>query len=125
VLAFDSGLFSFRDLHLPRRLPSRQPTSLLFTLITNPKSAASKARAEPLSRLARSTHVRFLVFSRWAVQAAEVYLDDVYVGSGRRSGDEQVPLYTVEWDPKRFATGVHTIKVIVKVVFCFLVFHFL
>lgn len=111
IMAFDSGLFTFRDVKF---MKNSRP-NVLFTLITNPKNIQAKARHEPLSRPARSSHIRFLVFAKFPVQAAQVYLDGVHIGDGRRVSDESVPLYTIEWTPAIFSQGIHTIKIAVKV----------
>ncbi|KAM3594319.1 uncharacterized protein V6R79_005738 [Siganus canaliculatus] len=103
VLAFDHDLLSFSDLRF-EQWPA--------VLITNPKDAQYlHPGVEPLGRIRRSTHIRILAFSEAAITAVHVSVDGEPLGKGHSAGG---PLYVLLWDPSRYLTGVHTIRVKVE-----------
>ena len=114
-MAFDAGLFSFRDVDLYSHYPHSDSKSKIFTLITNPKSIQSKSlnRREPYSRIRQSTHIRVLVFSEHKIKSVQVYIDNVLLGNANQLRDDS-NLYTLEWTPLDYLTGVHKIKVIAQ-----------
>ena len=63
---------------------------------------------------------RILVFSQRVVTNVEVYIDGTHVG---RAEQAKGPLYTLPWDPESFSTGLHTLRVQVKVIQCLKVGH--
>lgn len=111
LMAFDSGLFSFKDFTL-----SKNGENSLFTLITNPKNILAKARHEKLNKINHSSHIRFLVFAKNQIKSAKVWIDDVLIGNAKLVDDKSVPLFTIPWNPDEFKSGVHHIKVIVEVI---------
>lgn len=100
VLAYDHDILSFVDVEM-----GKWPVILL----TNPKNCRFLSELEPIQRMAKSTHIRILIFSPSRVLRVTVYID------GREIGDaQQVPnsnLYVTRWVPERFARGVHKIMV--------------
>ncbi len=61
---------------------------------------------------------RILVFDVSDVEQVRVAVDGAFLGDARRRGDEDdagVPLYTLRWQPTRYATGTHTLSVTVVV----------
>ena len=109
-MAFDSGLFSFRDISF-----DENEHNSLFTLITNPKNLLSKTRHEPLNKINHSSHIRFLVFAKYEIKRAQVWIDQVFIGNAKIVSDKNVPLFTIAWNPDEFMSGVHHIKVVVEV----------
>jgi hypothetical protein len=112
-MAFDSGIFSFRDIYTSVR---RTGTAGIFTLITNPKDILAKTRHEPAHKPLASTHIRLLIFSEHAITSAQVFVDETLCGEAvRATGGDAPPLYTVPWRPEEYAEGVHSIRAIVTV----------
>lgn len=114
ILAFDGGLLSFRDFKFSQSDPNKND---LYILITNPKNIQFKAlkNREPLHRMRTSTHIRVLIFSKNPVLSVKVLIDDVNVGQAKRASPDG-PLYSLEWNPYQYKTGVHKIKVVVEVI---------
>ncbi|XP_030642439.1 transmembrane protein 62 isoform X2 [Chanos chanos] len=103
ILAFDHDLLSFSDLTF-----EEWPV----VLITNPKEAQYlHPGLEPFGRIRSSTHIRILVFSTAPITAVYVSVDGLPMGKGHSVGG---PLYVLSWDPSKYATGLHTIKVKVE-----------
>ncbi|TRY56232.1 hypothetical protein DNTS_028551 [Danionella cerebrum] len=103
ILAFDHDLLSFSDLTF-EDWPA--------VLITNPKDVQYlQPGAEPLGRIRSSTHIRVLTFSESPITAVYVSVDGVSLGKAVSTGG---PLYVVLWDPARYTTGLHTIRVKVE-----------
>ncbi len=106
LMAYDHDLFSFTDQTL-----NEWP----LVLITNPKDAHfNVAHREPTGRMRRSTHVRILAFSLSRISSVRAWVDGTLLPSPTPtlgSGS----LYTTPWEPGRFAHGLHTISVSVKV----------
>lgn len=129
VLAVDHDLLSFADLKF-----EQWPV----VLVTNPKDAQyMHPGAEPLGRVRRSTHIRFvcsenasvsrrrvlqrgdgvpfnriLAFSEAPITAVHVSVDGDPLGKGHPAGG---PLYVLPWDPSLYLRGLHTIQVKVEV----------
>lgn len=114
-MAFDAGLFTFRDVLFKPKKSNDDSTTPIFTLITNPKNLLAKTRYEPFGRVKLSSHIRFLVFAEYEVTSAHVSLDGVFIGNARRVADKSVPLYTLQWKPEMFENGIHVIEVVVEV----------
>ena len=108
-MAFDAGLFSFRDITLNKNVTA----SSIFTLITNPKDLASKNRHDPWYKLKRSTHIRLLVFSKLSIKSVHVYLDSKLLGQAKRHPINKT-LFLLEWNPDEYAKGIHQIHVVVE-----------
>ena len=115
-MAFDAGLFSFRDISTNPK--HAKPTSI-FTLITNPKDILAKTRQEPSNRPLNSTHIRLLIFSQYTIINAEIFVDEVLIGKADRMTDDinAPPLYTILWRPGMYSKGVHSIRAVVIVWF--------
>ncbi|RNA06800.1 BRO1 domain-containing BROX, partial [Brachionus plicatilis] len=109
ILAFDSGIFSFRDFKVSSNLNKNS----IFILITNPKDIQFKTNREPFYRARYSTHIRFLVFSRHRISSAKVFIDDLPKGQAVRANNSEF-LFTLEWNSFEYSSGVHKIKVIVQ-----------
>ncbi|CAN7993487.1 unnamed protein product, partial [Ixodes pacificus] len=101
LAAVDHGLFSFVDVTY-KQWP--------IILVTNPKSALlSMPSIEPLGRMARSTHVRVLVFSPEPVAQARFSVDGKGWASLRHVNGS--PLWVAPWAPQRFTNGLHELHV--------------
>lgn len=109
ILAFDSGIFSFRDFKLKKNLDK----NTIFILITNPKDFQFKTEREPFYRARYSTHIRFLVFSRHQIASAKVFVNDLPKGRAIKANNSDY-LYTLEWNAFEYSTGVHKIRVVVE-----------
>ncbi|RWS09024.1 transmembrane protein 62-like protein, partial [Dinothrombium tinctorium] len=100
IAAIDHGLFSFNDVQF-----NKWPV----ILITNPKAALfSMPGIEPLHRIKTSTHIRVLVFSIHPISSVLVKIDD---SSWKEMWLSSNSLYVLEWDPKEYDSGLHTITV--------------
>lgn len=101
VAAVDHGLFSFVDVRY-REWP--------IILVTNPKSSVMAIPSvEPLRRIARSTHIRVLVFSPVPVPQVRCSIDDGPWRSLKQVGDG--PLWVAPWDTQEVSGGLHTLTV--------------
>ncbi|RMX57380.1 hypothetical protein pdam_00016016 [Pocillopora damicornis] len=104
VMAIDHDMFSFVDVRL-----NKWPV----VLITNPKDAHYiMPPYEPLGRIRKSSHIRFLAFSPAPVVSAIIEIDG-------KPLDSQVThvkgaLYACRWDPEDFSSGIHSITVRVQ-----------
>ncbi len=115
-MAFDAGLFSFRDIYTGHKNGRYISQKSIFTLITNPKDILAKTRREPSLRPLQSTHIRLLIFSKNPNVTAHIFLDETLIGEATRvNGDDQPPLYTIPWNPETYSQGVHTIRALVTV----------
>ena len=106
LLALDHDIFSFTDTRL-----DQWP----LVLLTNPKDAHFVVPTrEPSGKMSHSTHIRLLAFSPAPLMEMSVWVD------GERLDDPQPtsagsPLFTVPWQPEKYAFDLHTIRVSVKV----------
>lgn len=105
ILAVDHDLLSFTD---------EQLGNWPLVIITNPKHALFLSPKEPTSQIAKSTHIRILVFSPDKVEEVTVYIDNSYVGKAEHI---EGPLFVLKWEPSKYDTGLHNIKVTVEDVF--------
>jgi len=102
LLAVDQQFLSFTDLRFgqwPVILPTL-PKNSEFLLV----------KKEPDFKESEWNKIRILVFSPSKITSVKVYLDDsedelVAVQQG------QGPLYTCTWNPKKYRTGLHTMRV--------------
>ncbi|KAI0220414.1 Transmembrane protein 62 [Lamellibrachia satsuma] len=100
VFAVDHDLFSFVD---------KTFGSWPVVLITNPKHAQFNVPLhEPLGRMARSTHIRILVFSNVTTRSVRITIDNVNIGDAYHVDG---PLYVLPWKPSNYATGIHQMEV--------------
>ncbi|XP_065919104.1 transmembrane protein 62-like isoform X2 [Dysidea avara] len=100
VLAFDHDLLSFSDVYL-----KDQPV----IVITNPKHHQFVSPShEPVNRIARSTHIRVLVFSPDPIVSVNISLDDKDIGVMHHVTG---PLYVLKWDPVQYK-GLHYVTVV-------------
>lgn len=104
VLAIDHDIFSFVDVRL---------NTWPVVLITNPKDAHYiMPPHEPLGRMMKSTHIRFLVFSPVPITSATVEIDGYPLTNIATHVDG--PLFVCQWNPDDFSTGIHSISVNVQ-----------
>ena len=105
LLAIDHDLFSFTDTRL-----DQWP----LVLITNPKDAHFVVPSrEPSGRMTHSTHIRLLAFSPEPISEVRVWVNGERLGDPRATSGG--PLFTVPWQPEKYAFDLHTIRVSVKV----------
>jgi hypothetical protein len=111
-MAFDAGLFSFNDFTLSKNHNKNN----IFILVTNPKDIQFKTtnNREPLERMTYSSHIRFLIFSKYDVLSAKVFIDDFKLGQGVRVKPDK-PLYVLKWDPSHYRKNYHKLKIVVEV----------
>jgi hypothetical protein len=115
-MAFDSGLFSFRDVDLwSSEKRSEKKRTNIFTLITNP-SFTHRPQHLIRHRIKHSTHIRFLVFSKYKIKSAQVFLNDKKLGEAEQSSSSyNKNLFTIKWTPKELDSKEwHLVKIIVK-----------
>ncbi|XP_029197493.2 transmembrane protein 62-like [Acropora millepora] len=104
VLAIDHDIFSFVDVRL---------NTWPIILITNPKDAHYVMPPhEPLGRMRKSTHIRFLAFSPAPIASATVEIDGSIFSNV--ATHVKGPLFVCQWNPDVFSTGIHSITVKVK-----------
>ncbi|KAK2567595.1 Transmembrane protein 62 [Acropora cervicornis] len=104
VLAIDHDIFSFVDVRL---------NTWPIILITNPKDAHyAMPPHEPLGRMRKSTHIRFLAFSPAPIASATVEIDGSILSNV--ATHVKGPLFVCQWNPDVFSTGIHSITVKVK-----------
>ena len=109
LLVFDHDLFSFTDTNL-----NKWP----LVLITNPKDVQfALPSREPLGRMLHSTHIRFLAFSAHTLTSVRVWVDGeaLPVPPLSKLAVDGGPLYAMPWSPEVYQSGIHLIKVMVKV----------
>jgi hypothetical protein len=104
LAAIDHNLFSFIDFKF-----NEWP----IILITNPQNSLySMPKLEPLHRIANSTHIRVLVFSKTTISSVEFRIDgNDWTEMRHISG----PLYVYEWNPNDYNSGLHLIEVMANV----------
>ncbi|XP_069117424.1 transmembrane protein 62-like isoform X1 [Argopecten irradians] len=102
VLAIDHDMISFTDEHF---------NNWPVILVTNPKHAMYMSDKEALDRPVNSTHIRILIFSPDEITTADVYIDDVYVGSAHHI---EGPLFALPWQPLKYGKGIHKLRVVVQ-----------
>lgn len=100
VAAIDNDLFSFIDVSMHTKP---------IILITNPKDARYLQEHEPVYKMKESTHIRMLIFSPKQIQKIEIHIDDEKLDNPFSQITEH--LFVVEWDPKKYISGVHNISV--------------
>lgn len=104
VVAVDHDILSFVDVRL---------NTWPVVLITNPKDAHYiMPPHEPLGRMRKSTHIRFLAFSPASMTSATVEIDGYPLSSPVTQVDG--PLFVCQWNPDDFSTGIHSITVKVQ-----------
>ncbi|PFX23311.1 Transmembrane protein 62 [Stylophora pistillata] len=104
VMAIDHDIFSFVDVRL-----NKWPV----VLITNPKDAHYIMPShEPLGRIRKSTHIRFLAFSPVPIVSATVEIDGKPLSL--QVTHVKGALYACRWDPEDFSSGIHSITVRVQ-----------
>ncbi len=80
-------------------------------LITNPKDARYVLPGkEPLGRMQKSTHIRFLVFSSAPILDVHFSIDGervdgkaVFIGTESAKRGDHLPLWAIQWNPERYA----------------------
>ena len=102
IAAVDHGLFSFNDVKFP---------TWPLILITNPKDAKfAMPKLEPIDLIAKSTHIRALVFSTSSIVHVEASIDGGD-WSNMMSVSSSSPLFVLPWTPDNYKEGIHTISV--------------
>ena len=105
VAVLDHVLFSFVDVQ-----HGRWPV----VVVTNPKPALTvQPSKEPYHSVLNSTHIRMLIYSPTSIRQCQVRIDDGPWTECHLSGTKQ-PLYTAQWKPDDYASGMHTIRVRVR-----------
>lgn len=125
IVAVDHDLISFVDAELPldeiRSLPNPEPLPLddqghvqwpekistpPIILITNPKDGRyALLEKEPLKRIRKSSHIRFLIFSEQEPEDLQV---SIFVDDRRHPfrvefvGTREMPLWVSSWEPNDF-----------------------
>lgn len=102
MMAFDHDIFSFVDAFV-----GKWP----IVLVTNPKDARFLVPSrEPYQRMARSSHIRMLVFSPLKIVSIELEID------GHKHfppyAVDDGPLYVSPWQPSNYEFGLHTLQVV-------------
>ncbi|KAG1682030.1 Transmembrane protein 62 [Nymphon striatum] len=101
VAAIDHNMLSFVDVKF-----GEWP----IILITNPKHAGYiSPNVEPIYRIAKSTHVRILVFSPFNITSVNVNIG--LGGSWQRAYSNGHPLYVLPWNPSKYKSGLHNLHV--------------
>lgn len=116
IAAIDGGLFTYEDFNY------FTDNNIPLIVITNPRKVLHQMEhLEPYWRTARSTHIRALVFSNKTLTSVKAYISDQSAYSLSKEVEEldmrhvQGPLWVVEWDPQKYAKGLHYITVIAHV----------
>lgn len=103
-MAFDHDLFSFIDVAL-KKWP--------LILVTNPKNAEFLAPTrEPTKRMLNSSHIRILVFSTTSIELISLEIDGFTLPSP--VAVDNGPLYVTPWQPSKYYSGLHHMKVTAK-----------
>ena len=106
-MAYDHDLLSFTDVSL---------NDWPVILVTNPKDAHFIVPSrEPTGRMRHSSHVRFLAFSPSPISSVGVWVDGMPLPPPTPTPSGGGSFFTAPWEPKKFAKGLHTITVAVKV----------
>ena len=88
----------------------------IYILITNPKDFQFKSsRESSIKQVKYSTHIRFLIFSKYQIKNANVFIDDVYIGKAYRPNDTLIPLFLLKWNAYDYLLNVHKIRIAVEV----------
>ena len=122
IMAIDHDLISFVDTSImntgERDAGKPYFHSDPFVLITNPKDARYIMNdREPSHRIASSTHIRVLVFSKSEISRVSVFINDQLLSQqAAKEGpmeNSKVPLWTIKWDPSDYVLEKrYTMKVI-------------
>nr|CAB3267110.1 transmembrane protein 62 [Phallusia mammillata] len=103
VIAVDHDLISYVD------MPFNQWP---VVLISNPKPARDMIpKHEPIGRIKKSSHIRFLAFSTARITKTSVAVDGVIT---EEASHVEGPLWVCKWDPSLFKSGVHVLNVTVE-----------
>ena len=110
VLALDQGQISLVDSSFLPQGPN------VIILVTNPKAAHLQIPNENWNRTLRSETIRILVFSDIAIESVEVLLPDFHIFEKAKykilpNIPFQSPLYTLNWNPEKYSSGVHDLTV--------------
>jgi len=114
LMAFDHGHLSFIDLIYEKEQPPTQAV-----LITNPLDARfvyGSKMASAFTSMARSTHVRALVFTPPGSEEpkVEALIDSVGPALEMKRAEEGKPMFVGAWDPKKYNDSkLHTLNVTV------------
>jgi len=104
VVAVDHDIFSFVDVRL---------NTWPVVLITNPKDAHYiMPPHEPLGRMRKSSHIRFLAFSPAPITSAVVEIDGYPLDSPVTHVEGA--LFVCQWNPNHFSSGIHSITIKVQ-----------
>ncbi|XP_043209318.1 transmembrane protein 62-like [Amphibalanus amphitrite] len=106
LLAIDHGLFSISEVEFADQWP--------VVMVTNPKRADfNMPLNEPLWSMREIPHIRILAFSPHRLTTVRVRLDgdgDPWLPCQPAGG----PLFTCDWRPADYSTGLHTMEVSVE-----------
>jgi hypothetical protein len=99
VVAIDHDLISFVDVPVG---------DYPVLLITNPKDARFFAPAhEPLGRMALSSHIRVLAFSKTDIESVVITIDGVQTKARRAQDSEN--LWVASWSSHDYKSGLHEV----------------
>ena len=101
----DNGLFSFNDV---------KHGTWPAIVALNPKPAFTvQPTKEPYELVRESSHIRLLIFSPSTIAKCKLRINDEDWRECRRTGTKW-PLFTAPWDPSKYSTGLHRLKVEAK-----------
>lgn len=100
LVAHDRGLLSFVDSHVD---------APIVALVTSPKQCQYITRHDNLPAMAARDEIRLLLFGA-ANASVDVAIDGQPVGAARRSNASE-HFFTLPYDPRAYASGVHVLTV--------------
>lgn len=104
IVAIDHDMMSFSDFQY-KEWPA--------IVLTNPKNSKfMMPRTEPIGRIKKSSHIRFLIFDPWNIEKVEVEIDGKALAE-KAYQVEGSPLWVCRWDTDLYNTGTHSISIIV------------
>ncbi|XP_077965818.1 transmembrane protein 62-like [Styela clava] len=104
ILAIDHDMISFTDLRY-----NQWPAIVL----TNPKNSKfMMPNTEPMGRISKSSHIRFLIFDPWQIEKVEVKIDGKLLADTAYQVQGS-SLWVCRWDTGLYKTGTHGISITV------------
>lgn len=115
ILSIDHDLISFVDASILKKGSKTSFDDAPVVLITNPKDSRYLLEShEPVHRVLKSTHIRFLVFSKRPIVNGKVYIDGVLFSEVIKKAagfTELKPLYVVAWNPALYTKKKHKLRI--------------
>uniref|UniRef100_H2YV13 Uncharacterized protein n=1 Tax=Ciona savignyi TaxID=51511 RepID=H2YV13_CIOSA len=104
IVAVDHDITSFNDI-----THGQWP----IIVVTNPKpSLFMVPKHEPIGRIAKSTHIRFLIFDTSIITHVSIYINGKLLSEKPRN--IKGPLWACKWDPANYIKGNHELSITVK-----------